>query len=50
MNENEKYFFFSLMAFDENRTQSTLSLAYDVILSSIISCVCLPLRLCVIKR
>lgn len=27
------------MAFDENRTQSALSLAYDVILSSIISCV-----------
>lgn len=50
MNENEKYFFFSLMAFDENRTPSTLSLAYDVTLSSIISCVRLPLRLCVIKR
>lgn len=29
----------SLMSFDENRTQSALSLAYDVILSSIISCV-----------
>lgn len=27
------------MAFDENRTQSALSLAYDVILSSIITCV-----------
>ena len=27
------------MAFDENRTQSALSLAYDVILLSIISCV-----------
>lgn len=46
MNENEKYFFFSLMAFDENRTQSTLSLAYDVILSSIISCVSAPTFMC----
>lgn len=27
------------MVFDENRTQSALSLAYDVILLSIISCV-----------
>lgn len=27
------------MAFDENRTQSALSLAYDVILLTIISCV-----------
>lgn len=52
MNENNFFLFggaavytimASLMAFDENRTQSALSLhAYDVILSSIISCVSTP--------
>lgn len=36
----KKFVYASLMAFDEkNRTQSALSLASDVILSSIISCV-----------